>query len=286
MATALDFKTQYNPTWCPGCGDYGILNCLRSTLASADISFSDTVIVSGIGCSSKLPHYIKTYGFEGIHGRVLPLATGIKLANHKLKVIGIAGDGDAYGIGMCHFIHAMRRNIDITYIVHNNQVYGLTTGQTSPTSDKGFTTKSTPGGVIEEPVNPITLALAGGATFIARGFVGDGEHLKNILIQALKHKGFALVDIFQPCVTFNSKNTYQWFEERVYKLEDKKDYDSTNKIKAFEEASKISDKLPIGMFFKETKLTYHDEIPQIQELPLANQQIMDIDITKTLKEFL
>jgi 2-oxoglutarate ferredoxin oxidoreductase subunit beta len=286
MPTALDYKTQNNPTWCAGCGNYGILNFLKASMAAVNLSNSNTVLVSGIGCSGKLPHYVKTYGFEGIHGRVLPVATGIKLSNHKLKVIGIAGDGDAYGIGMCHFIHAMRRNIDITYIVHNNQVYGLTTGQTSPTSDKGFVTKSTPNGVIEEPVEPIKLALSAGATFIARGFVGEGEHLKNILIQALNHKGFALVDIFQPCVTFNQRNTYKWFEEKVYKLEEISGYNSTDKNKAFEEANKGGDKLPIGIFYKEVKQTYEDMLPQIKDVALVNQQISDIDIMQTLEEFM
>lgn len=286
MATPLELKTKYNPTWCPGCGNYGIINGIRAAVSAAVLDPNMTVLVSGIGCSGKDPHFVRTYGFEGIHGRVLPLATGIRLANNKLKVLGCAGDGDAYGIGACHFVHSIRRNIELTYFVHNNQIYGLTTGQTSPTSDKGFATKSTPSGVIEEPFNPIALAIAGGATFVARVFVGEFEHMKQIMTQALRHRGFALVDIFQPCVTFNYKNTYQWFQERVYKLEDDPKYNAQDKTMALGKAVERTDKLPIGLFYKETKPTYEDEVVQIKERPVAQQDIYNIDITKTLAEFL
>jgi 2-oxoglutarate ferredoxin oxidoreductase subunit beta len=286
MATPLELKTIYNPTWCPGCGNYGLLNSIKQAVSQAGFEPHMTVIVSGIGCSGKDPHFLKTYGFEGIHGRVLPVATGIKLANHKLKVIGCAGDGDAYGIGACHFVHAARRNIGITYFVHNNQIYGLTTGQTSPTSDKGFTTKSTPFGVIEEPFNPLALAIAAGATFVARTFVGEFEQIKTIMTKALLHKGFALVDIFQPCVTFNYKNTYQWFQERVYKLEDDKGYDPSNKEMAFKKATEKSEKLPTGIFYTESRPAYEDEVIALKERPLVEQDISDIKIENILKEFM
>ncbi len=285
MTTPLELKSAYKPSWCLGCGNYGILNGIWQAVSAAALDPHMTVVVSGIGCSGKDPHFVKTYGFEGIHGRVLPLATGIKLANHALKVIGCAGDGDAYGIGACHFVHALRRNIGITYFVHDNQIYGLTTGQTSPTSDKGFVTKSTPSGVIERPFNPLALAIAGGGTFVARAFVGEFEHMKEIMVKAVQHKGFALVDIFQPCVTFNYRNTYQWYQQRVYKLEDDKGYDPANKAMALAKAVDQGDKLPIGIFYQESRNTYEDEVSQIKEKPLAEQDIGGIDIRKTLAEF-
>ena len=284
MATVGELKSDHNPSWCPGCGNYGILNALKAAISRAGLEPHRTVIVSGIGCSGKDPHFIRTYGFEGLHGRVLPVATGIRLANNRLKVIGCAGDGDAYGIGGNHFLHAVRRSIEITYLVHNNQVYGLTTGQTSPTSGKGFTSKSTPFGVIEEPINPLALALAGGATFVGRASVTDFSHFKDILTEALKHRGFALLDIFQPCVTFNPLNTYQWFSEKVYRLEDT-GYRPDDRQKAFAKVTEAGDRLPIGIFYREEKPTYEDQIPQIRQTPLAEQPIDDIDIGRMLAEF-
>jgi len=231
-----------------------------------------------------MPHWINTYGFHGIHGRPLPIATGAKLANNNLTVIAVGGDGDGYGIGIGHFIHSMRRNLNITYIVTNNQVYGLTTGQTSPTSDKGFATKSTPTGVIEVPINPIALAIASGATYISRGFSKEMRHLTKLIVDGLKHKGFTLVDVLQPCVTFNRKNTYDWFSERVYKLEEK-GHNVTDKQAAFLKALEWNDRIPIGLFYKETKPTYEDELAQIVEMPLVKQRIEDIDIRHLMDEF-
>ncbi len=285
MATPLDLKTKYNPTWCPGCGDYGLLNSLKAAISEANLDPKMTVIVSGIGCSGKDPHFVKTYGFEGLHGRTLPLATGIKLANHKLNVIACGGDGDGYGIGACHFVHSARRNIGITYFVHNNEIYGLTTGQTSPTSLKGFVTKSTPEGAIESPFNPVAMAITGGATFVARTYVAEFDHIKYVMKEALLHKGFALVDIFQPCVTFNNQNTYEWFKERVYKLEDDKSYDPKNKLMAIEKALSNHDRIPIGIFYRESRPTYEDEVSEIKDKVLAGEIIDNIDISKTVKEF-
>jgi len=202
-----------------------------------------------------------------------------------LAVIVVGGDGDGYGIGVGHFIHAMRRNLDMTYIVTNNQVYGLTTGQTSPTSDKGFATKSTPTGVIEMPVNPIALAIASGATYISRGFSKEMKHLTKLIVDGVRHKGFALVDVLQPCVTFNRKNTYEWFSERVYKLEET-DHDVTDKQAAFMKSLEWNDHIPIGLFYREIRPTYEDELPQIAEAPLVKQRIEDIDITALMDEFI
>jgi len=286
MVTPLELKTRVKIQWCPGCGNFGILTAVKAAISEAGLEKHNTVLVSGIGCSGKTPQYIDTYGFEGIHGRILPVATGIKLSNHKLTVIGTGGDGDGYGIGMGHFMHALRRNIDMTYIVHDNQIYGLTKGQYSPTSDKGFSTKSAPAGAIEEPVNPMVLAIAGGATFVSRGFVGELDHLKKIIIQAIKHRGFALIDILQPCVSFNYKNTYKWYKERTYKLEDLKDYNPEDKIQAYVKAHEWGDKIPIGVLYKETRSTYEDFLPQIKDIPLVEQKIDNMDITSVMREFI
>ena len=272
------------PVWCPGCGNFGILMAVKQAMAEAGIKNHEAVVVSGIGCSDKYNQYINTYGFESIHGRILPVAMGIRLANHKLKVIAIGGDGDGYGIGMCHFIHAMRRNLDITYIVCDNQIYGLTTGQTSPTSDKGFRTKSTPEGNIESPVRPLALALATGATYIARGFAGDVSHLKSLIVEGIKHKGFSLIDVFQPCVTFNHRNTYEWFNQRVYKL-DRKNHNPKSREEAMRKAEE-DQKLPIGLFFSEDKLTYEDEVGQIKEKALVKHDISDVDIDDLIDELM
>ncbi len=285
MTTPQQLKSKYTPSWCPGCGNYGLLNSLLQSLSKSNIVPESTVVVSGIGCSGKDSHFISTYGFEGLHGRVLPVATGIKLANHALTVIGCSGDGDAYGIGGNHFLHACRRNIGITYFVHNNQVYGLTTGQTSPTSLKGFVTKSTPSGVIEVPVNPVALAIASGATFVARTFVGSFDHIKTVMTQALAHKGFAVVDIFQPCVTFNSVNTYEWFQKRVYTLEEEAGYDRGNKPAALAKALAQEDRIPIGVFYQESRPTYEDEVAALRPGPLVRQDISAVDIAPLFKEF-
>ncbi|MCX8163101.1 MAG: thiamine pyrophosphate-dependent enzyme [Candidatus Micrarchaeota archaeon] len=271
-------------TWCPGCGNFSILAALKKAIVDCNLEPHNTVIVSGIGCGGKIPHFIKTYGFESLHGRALAAASGIKLANHKLEVIVVGGDGDGYGIGANHFIHASRRNYDMTYIVQNNQIYGLTTGQASPTSEKSMKTKSTPFGVIEQPINPIALALAAGATFIARGFSGDLTHLSNLISQGIKHKGFAFIDVFQPCVIWNHINTFEYFRKKCYKLE-QTDYKPNDKFEAFRKAFE-TDKLPIGVFYQEQRPTYEDELPQLSTSPLVKQPIDNIDIQKTLEKYL
>ena len=284
MVTLNDLKTIGQPNWCPGCGNFPIWHALKSAIVGTNLEPHNVVIFSGIGCSSKMPHWINTYGFHSIHGRPLPVATGARLANNNLTVIAVGGDGDGYGIGIGHFIHAMRRNINITYIVTNNQVYGLTTGQTSPTSDKGFATKSTPTGVIEMPINPIALAVTAGSTYISRGFSKEMKHLTKLIVEGVKHEGFALIDVLQPCVTFNRKNTYEWFSERVYKLEET-DHDVTDKQAAFQKSLEFNNRIPIGLFYKETKPTYEDELPQIKDIPLIKHRIEDIDIRALMDEF-
>ena len=282
------FDAEHNPQWCPGCGNFGLINALKKALEELGKKPEETVVASGIGCSGKSPHYVYSYGFEGLHGRALPVASGVKLANHKLTVIAEGGDGDGYGIGSAHFLHIMRRNYDLTYIVHDNQIYGLTTGQASPTTEKGAKTKTTPFGNIEEPIKPILLALVNGATFVARGYAGDFLQLKEIFKQAIEHKGFALVDVFQPCVSFNKLNTYQWFRERIYKLEN---YDPTDYKAALEKAMEPYitnyEKIPTGVIYKRDDLpTYESLLPQLKEEALVEKELNPKIVEKSLEEFM
>ena len=263
--TTADFKGRVDPDWCPGCGDFGVLAAVQKALVELQIPNHQIVTVSGIGCSSNFPGFIETYGMHTLHGRSLPVATGVKMANHELTVLVTGGDGDGFGIGGNHFIHAMRRNIDLTYIVMDNQIYGLTTGQTSPTSRLGMKTKSTPYGNIESPINPITMALAAGATFVARGFSGEQKHLTELIKQAIQHKGFSFLDVFSPCVTYNKDNTFQWFRPRVKKLEDDSSYDPTDWLAAMEKSTLWGDEIPIGKFFERTDLpSLHEAEPVTQ----------------------
>ena len=283
-----DFKNTMDPTWCPGCGDYGILMGLRQALVACNIEPHNVFIVWGVGCSGNMSSWVNVYGAHGLHGRAMPVATGAHLVNPKLPVIVEGGDGDGYGIGLSHFIHAMRRNLDITYIVHNNLIYGLTTGQTSPTSEKGFATKSTPCGAIERPINPIALALSADATYIARSYSGDIQHIKEMIMGGIKHRGFALVDILQPCVSFNHKNTYDWFRERVYKLQEVEGYITDDKRAAYEKALEWGPKIPIGLFYREERKTYRDELDQFDS---ANEAVVDhdigaIDVRETIEKYL
>ncbi len=270
--SAQDYASEVKPTWCPGCGNYGIWNSLKAALVNQDIEPHQVLIVSGIGCGSKLPDYTYANGFMSLHGRPLPVATGAHLANHELKVILTHGDGDGYSMGGNHFIHAIRRNIDVVDIYQNNKVYGLTKGQYSPTSDKGFISKTTLTGSIEESVNPIAIAIAQGATFVSRGFAGDMKHLTWLIEQALQHKGYSLVDVFQPCVSFNKVNTYQWYMKRIYKLQDDPNYDPTNRTLAFEKSLEWGDRIPIGIFYQvKGKPTYADQLPALKKGALVKQ---------------
>ena len=285
MVTLEDLKTPKKNTWCPGCGNFGILMAFKKALIELDMEREETVLVSGIGCHGKLVNYVNINGFHGIHGRVLPIAQGIKLANPKLTVVGFAGDSDQYDEGWGHFAHAVRRNIDMILIVHNNMVLGLTTGQATSTSQQGFKSKSTPFGVIPPMLNPIAHALVSNGTFIARGFAGDMLHLKNLIVGAIKHRGFAYIDVFQPCVTFNYLNTYDWFRQRVYKLEEW-GHDKTDREKALKKALEWGDRIPIGIFYKKEKPTYRNNLPHVKDLPLTKLPTENIDITSTLRELM
>ena len=263
-------KSETKPTWCPGCGDYGVVAGIEMAIKRLKLPSQNVVIVSGIGCSSNLPHFLSSYGFHGIHGRAIPIAEGIRWGNHGLTVVATGGDGDGYGIGCGHFVHAMRRNVDLTYVTMNNQIYGLTTGQASPTSMLGQKTKSTPSGVIENPIDPISLALASGATYVARGFSGDVKQLTDLVAGAIQHKGFALVDTMSPCVTYNKINTFDFFRQRVYKL-DAAGHDPTNIVAAWERSLEWGEKIPTGVFYKVEKPTYEDLEEVLSAGPLALQ---------------
>ena len=283
MVTINDYAGG-KPAWCPGCGDFSILAAVKKALVDLQLEPYKVLMVSGIGQAGKLPHYTKCNVFNGLHGRPVPAAVGAKIANPELTVIAISGDGDGYGEGGNHWIHAMRRNHDITYLVHNNQVYGLTKGQASPTSDPGSVTKTTPDGA-PTPVYPIALAIAAGAAFIARGFAGDIEHLAGLIKAGILYKGFALIDILQPCPTFNKKNTYAWYRERVYKL-DETGYDSGNEMSAFEKAREWGDRIPIGVIYRRETSSFEEQVPALKKGPLVKQRIEPLQIERLLSEFI
>ena len=270
---AKDFKGPVDPDWCPGCGDFGVLNSLQRACAELGLRPHEILTVSGIGCSSNLPGYFNAYGMHTLHGRSLAVATGAKLGNHDLNVIVTGGDGDGYGIGGNHFAHTARRNVDLTYIVMNNQVYGLTTGQVSPTSNVGMKTKSTPFGSVEMPANPITVAIMNGATFVARGYSSDIRHLTGLMKKAIQHKGFALVDIFSPCVTFNHDNDYSFFKERIKRLEDES-HDPSDWKAACEKALLWGDTIYTGLFFQKDAPSLGEVEPVLDDGgPLANRAL-------------
>ena len=271
MVTLDDFYSDDPIAWCPGCGNFSILNALKQAFVELGKQPHDILIVSGIGQAPKTPHYLRCNTFNGLHGRTLPVATGIKLANHELTVLAQGGDGDGYAEGGNHFLHAMRRNIDITYLVHNYKVYGLTKGQTSPTSGVDFVTRTTPEGAKNSPLNPLALAVASDCSFVAQGFAGEIEHLSTLIVQGIRHKGFALIDILQPCVTFNRVNTHKWYKDRVYKIEDDAQYDPKDKMMAFEKSQEWGEKIPIGIIYMAERLALNDQIPSIQDKALVRQ---------------
>jgi 2-oxoglutarate ferredoxin oxidoreductase subunit beta len=270
--TMANFKGRVEPDWCPGCGDYGVLAAVQKALVELQIPQHEVATISGIGCSSNFPGFIETYGMHTLHGRSIPVATGVKMANHALTVLVTGGDGDGFGIGCGHFVHAMRRNVDLTYMVMDNQIYGLTTGQTSPTSRLAMKTKTTPFGNVERPVNPLALALAAGATYVARGFSAEQKHLTELIKNAIQHKGFSFLDIFSPCVTYNHDNTVQWFRPRVKKLEDNPAYDPTDWNAAMEKSQLWGDEIPIGKFYERTDVpSLHELEPVLNPGPLVHQ---------------
>ncbi|MFH1169565.1 MAG: 2-oxoacid:ferredoxin oxidoreductase subunit beta [Chloroflexota bacterium] len=282
MVTIADYAGP-QPAWCPGCGNFGILKAVNKALAELGIEPYQVLMVSGIGQAGKLPHYSRGNVLNSLHGRPLSPATAAKIANPELTVIAFSGDGDAYGEGGNHFIHTMRRNHDITYLVHNNQVYGLTKGQASPTSDPGFVTKTTPHGA-PAAFNPMAIALAADASFIARGFAGDIDHLAGLIKTGIRHKGFALIDILQPCVSFNHKNTFAWYQQRVYKLG--KDYDPGDKLAAFAKAQEWGEKIPIGVIYRKERPTYEEQLPALKKGSLSKQSLEPGRVGPLLSEFL
>ena len=272
--TAKDFKGPVDPDWCPGCGDFGVLRALQKVCADMELKPYDILTVSGIGCSSNFPGYFNAYGMHTLHGRSLAVATGAKLANHELTVVVTGGDGDGYGIGGNHFTHTARRNVDLTYLVMNNQVYGLTTGQVSPTSRVGMKTKSTPFGSTERPLNPITSAIMNGATFVARGYSGDQKHLAMLMKQAIEHRGFALIDIFSPCVTFNHDQDFAFFKPRLKRLEDE-NHDTSDWKAACEKGLLWGDTIYTGLFLqiKGTPTLAEEEPVMEAGPPLAHREL-------------
>lgn len=285
-----DFDSHF-PTWCPGCGDFSVLLGLKKALAELGKKPHEVVVVSGIGCSGKLSDYIKAYGFHGIHGRVLPVAQAIKLVNPKLTVIGVGGDGDGFAIGGNHFIHACRRNIDITYIVMDNQIYGLTKGQASPTSLIGHITVSTPYGVKDSPIDPIMIALANGATFVARTFSGDGAILPRIFIEGIKHRGFSFIDDISPCVTFNKFNTYEWYREHIEYIDEskggKRDYNVHDRLEAIDKVKEVKSrgKIPVGIIFIDKETESGERYYLKNGAPIDSDLTIREEYLELLKEF-
>jgi 2-oxoglutarate ferredoxin oxidoreductase subunit beta len=271
--------------WCPGCGNYSILQAIKEALAGLELLPHQVVIASGIGQAAKLPHYIRVNGFNGLHGRAVPPASGIKIANKNLKVIIHSGDGDSYGEGGNHLIHGIRRNIDLAHFVHDNQIYGLTKGQGSPTTAQGQQTSLQFDGVRIQPLNPLAMAVSLDCSFVARGFTGDKKHLISLMKQAILHKGYALVDILQPCITFNKVNTLKWYQERVYYLAE--DYEPTDRAAAFQKSLEWEDGIPLGVIYKHEKPTYLDSIPYLANGPaLVDRQWHPKDGEKFMADFL
>lgn len=270
--TARDFKGDVNPDWCPGCGDFGVLSALQNAYAKIGRGNHDHLTVSGIGCSSNLPGFIRTYGMHTLHGRSLAVATGAKLANHDLNVVVTGGDGDGYGIGGNHFIHTMRKNIDLLYIVMNNETYGLTIGQASPTTVVGESTKSTPFGNIETPLNPVAMAIVSGATYVARAFSAERAQLIELMYDGMQHKGFAFIDVISPCVTWKGEDTiFPYWKERVNFL---KNHDTSDKAAALEQAVKMGHDTQLGLFYHDTSRSSLDQMePVLENGPMAHQPL-------------
>jgi 2-oxoglutarate/2-oxoacid ferredoxin oxidoreductase subunit beta len=282
MVTLESYRGQI-PAWCPGCGNFAILKTFKDSMVELNIEPHQFTVVSGIGQAAKLPHYTKCNTFNGLHGRTLPVATGIRLANHTMLVIAESGDGDCYGEGGNHLLAAMRRNINVKLFVHDNQIYGLTKGQPSPTTIEGMVTKNMPFGVIAEQFNPMALAVALDCSFAARGYAADTEHLKGLMMEAVNHKGFALLDILQPCVTFNKVNTYDWYKQRVYHIEP--GYDPRDRKAAFAKALEWGDRIPIGVIYRNDRPAFEDRIPMLADKPLVRQEFDGTRIQRTIKEF-
>lgn len=279
------FRSDDPIAWCPGCGDFGILSAVQKALVNLEKQPKDVLLVSGIGQAAKLPHYVRANCFNGLHGRALPAAVGAKVANRALTVIVTTGDGDCYGEGGNHFIHNVRRNPDITVIVHDNQIYGLTKGQASPTTEAGYVTKVQPKGVMAGAFRPLECAIALGCGFVARGFANDADHLASLIVQGVRHKGFSLIDVLQPCISFNKMNTQAWYRERIYKLEEETGYDCTDIIAAFQKSREWGDRIPLGILYRNENPCFEDTIGLGSLKPLVEYEPDEIDFGEVLKRF-
>ena len=268
----LDLYQSIESAWCPGCGNFPMLKAFKQALAELEIRPEELLVVSGIGQSGKFPHYLRCNTFNGIHGRTLPVATGARLANPELKVVCVAGDGDCYGEGGNHLLAVLRRNVDLTLVVHNNQVYALTKGQASPTTDQGYKTLLQPEGVAYPPLHALALAVSQDCSWVGRGFAGMVEHLTGLYKQALTHQGFALLEVLQPCVTFNRVNTYPWYQARVYEVEKESGYDPENELWAYQKAKEWGERIPIGVIFKRSRPLLEEAHPALRAGPLVRQQ--------------
>lgn len=270
-ATMKDYRGDVS-TWCPGCGHFSVMAGIQKALINSELEPHEVAVISGIGCSGKVSEYMRAYGFHTLHGRSLPVAQAVKLANSGLKVVAAGGDGDGYGIGAGHFTHAARRNVDMTYVVMDNRIYGLTKGQTSPTSAQGFKSKTSPEGSGEREVKPLELALGAGASFIAQAFSGDIKKLTALIQEAMDHPGFSLVNVFSPCVTYNKVNTYEYFKENLQDLDDSPDYDPSNKEAAYKKVLE-TDGLIQGVIYKNERPAYHSFLAGYPETSIAFNEI-------------
>lgn len=284
MNNTDQYTTPIRPTFCPGCGNFGIMEALKQALASLSLAPHQVVICYDVGCNANMADFIATYGFHGLHGRSVPPAVGIKLANHELTVLALIGDGAFYGEGAEHFVSLIRGNHDITVLVHDNHRYSLTTGQYSPTTPKGTKTVSTPEGSIEEALNPLAIALVNHGTFVARGFALDIPHLKELIIKGIQHTGFSLIEILQPCVVWNKEQSVEWYRQRVYRLENLTDYRKNDRQWSLNKAQE-EEKLPIGIFYQQEKKAYHQEVLTLAKGPLVEQKVDEIDIVGLIREF-
>jgi 2-oxoglutarate/2-oxoacid ferredoxin oxidoreductase subunit beta len=282
MVTLQDYG-QYETAWCPGCGNFPILEVMKRALAELDLAPHQVLFVSGIGQAAKAPHYLNANVFNGLHGRALPAATGAKLANPALIVLVESGDGCCYGEGGNHFLAAIRRNIDVTMIVHNNQVYGLTKGQASPTSDEGFVTKAQPMGVLAEAFHPLAVAVAMHASFVARSFSGMQEHLKEMLKAAVLHKGFSLVDVLQPCVSFNKVNTFAWYKKRCAELP--REYDPTDWQMAMRSAMEWGDRIPVGILYRNDRPAFGERFAALKQGGLVGAPVPEEALRAVMESY-
>ena len=278
-----NFQETKKTAWCPGCSNFALRKALVNALNEMELKSEEVVMFSGIGQAAKMPHYININGFNGLHGRALPPAIGLRIANHQLKIIVESGDGCTYGEGGNHLLHNIRRNPDLVHLVHNNQIYGLTKGQASPTSGKEMKTGIQPQGVTAEPFNPVKFALGLDVSFVARGFTGEIDHLTYLIKEAFKHRGYSLIDILQPCVSFNKINTIKWYRERVYKLND--DYNYQDYVTAIKKAGEWGDKIPLGIFYKNEREIFKDRFRQLKEEPLVSREFSAKIFEELIQDF-